>query len=153
MKFHLGFSENGSTPFERLIGHNLGILKNWVNLEESVFQDATLGPDLLEQIRRTLAFGNGCEYCMVKGGRPNLNKANQREQLATAFAELYFLDHKSITQEHFKILSEVFSEAEISELCSFVSFVSASQKLGRIYNLTEEFQETAVVKMAELVEG
>jgi len=147
---NIEFSKNGNSPFEQLIGHNLGILKNWVNLEVSIFKDATLDQSLLEQIRRTLAFGNECEYCMVKGGRPNLKKENKREQLATGFAELYSLDHKSITPEHFEILKEVFNEIEISELCSFISFISSCQKLGRIYNLTEEFQTNKVTEMANL---
>lgn len=147
---NIKFSKNGSTPFEKLIGHNKEILKNWINLENSIFKDSTLDKTLLEQIRRTLAFGNECEYCMVKGGRANIKKSNKREELATAFAELYSLDHKSIIAEHFKILKEVFSDAEISELCSFISFISSCQKLGRIYNLTEEFQENKVTEMSTL---
>ncbi len=147
---NIAFSNNGNSPFEQLIGHNIGILEQWVKLEDIVIEASSLHPALLEQVRRTLAFGNECEYCMVKAGRPNLKKENIREQLATGFAELYALDHKSITAEHFTILKEAFSEQEISELCSFISFISASQKLGRIYNLTEEFQENKVVKMAEL---
>ena len=132
---NIEFSKNGNTPFQRLIGHNSSILKNWSNLEDSIFKDSTLDSVLLEQVRRTLAFGNECEYCMVKGGRPNMKKENKREQLATAFAELFSLDHKSITHKHFEILKEVFNEIEISELCSFISFITSCQKLGRIYNL------------------
>jgi len=144
---NIEFSNNGNTPFESLIGHNPKILKKWVILEESIFKDSSLGPDLLEQVRRTLAFGNKCEYCMVKGGRPNLDKENQREQVATAFAELFALDHKAISKAHFNILKEEFTDAEISELCSFISFITSGQKLGRIYNLTEEFQENKVITM------
>ena len=31
-----------------------------------------------------------------------------------------------------------------------ISFISASQKLGRIYNLTEEYQENSVTTIADL---
>ncbi len=147
---NIGFSQNGNSPFEKLIGHNNKILKNWVNLEEAIIKDSSLSEILLEQVRRTLAFGNECEYCMVKGGKPNLTKENRREQLATSFAELYMIDHKSITLEHFNILRADFSEKEISELCSFISFITSSQKLGRIYNLTEDLQQSKVTEMAQL---
>ena len=147
---NIEFSKNGNSPFEQLLGHNMGILEQWVKLEDAVIEASSLHPALLEQVRRTLAFGNECEYCMVKGGRPNLTKENVREQLSTGFAELYALDHKSIVAEHFNILREAFSDKEISELCSFISFISASQKLGRIYKLTEEFQENKVTEMAAL---
>lgn len=65
------FSENGNTAFEKLIGHNPEILKKWNALEETVWNDTSLDNNLLEQIRRAMAFENGCEYCMVKGGKPD----------------------------------------------------------------------------------
>lgn len=147
---NIEFSSKGSTPFEKLIGHNSDILDHWLKLEESIFKDSSLSQSLLEQVRRTLAFGNQCEYCMVKGGKPNLNKEDLREQLATSFAELYSLDHKSISTAHFNMLKEEFSDPEISELCSFISFISACQKLGRIYKLTEDFQKHRVIEMSQL---
>lgn len=140
----ISLSQAGDSPFQRLLGHNDKILKNWIQLETSVFTDSSLNSDLLEQVRSTLAFGNKCEYCMVKGGRARVIKVNQREQLATAFAELFALDHTSIYNAHFDILKEEFNEKEISELCSFISFITASQKLGRIYNLTEEYQQNKI---------
>jgi len=143
-------SDFGNSPFERLIGHNPAILNKWNELENAIFQATSLSSDLLEQVRRTLAFGNECEYCMVKGGKPELDKDNKRYQLATAFAEMFALDHKSISDKHFDILREVFDEKEISELCSFISFITACQKLGRIYNLTEDFQENKVTTVEEL---
>lgn len=135
----ISFSDKGSTPFERLIGHNESILTNWLALENSVFKDSSLDPDLLEQVRRTLAFGNHCVYCMAKAGGPDRIKKNKREETATAFAELFALDHKSISDGHFMLLKEDFSDKEISELCSFIGFITASQKLGSILNLTREF--------------
>lgn len=132
-------SDKGNTPFEKLIGHNEKILTNWIALEDSIFRDSSLEPDLLEQVRRTLAYGNHCEYCMAKAGGANKVKRNNREELATAFAELFALDHKSITNSHFDILKEEFNDKEVSELCSFLGFISASQKVGSILNLTADF--------------
>jgi alkylhydroperoxidase family enzyme len=144
------FSDHGSTPFEKLIGHNQEILRHWNRLEETFFKNTSLDSDLLEQVRRTLAFGNGCEYCMVKGGRPDFKQSDLKISVAVSFAELFYKDHRSILKNHFSMLREFFSEKEISELCTFISFISASQKLGKIFNLTEEYQKNAVVEMEQL---
>lgn len=144
------FSDYGNSPFEKLIGHNKPILDKWIELENALFSESSLSSELLEQVRRTLAFGNECEYCMVKGGKPNLSKKDKKQAVATAFAEIFAIDHKSISDAHFEILKAEFNEREISELCSFISFISANQKLGRIYNLTEEYQENKVTTLSEL---
>lgn len=136
----INFSSNGETPFQKLIGHNEEILKYWNFLSDSIFEDPGLEPEMLEQVRRTLAFGNHCEYCMAKAGPPDSKKRNEREELATAFAELYVLDHKSIGDQHFDLLKTCFTEKEISELCSFIAFITASQQLGHIYKLSGEKQ-------------
>lgn len=145
-------SESGASPFERLIGHNRDILAKWTDLENALFNSSSLPRNMLEQVRRTLAFGNRCEYCMVKGGKPAIGKGNIKEQLASSFAGLFVADHKSITDEHFNILRTEFTDKEISELCSFISFISACQKLGRIYNLSEDFQADKVTTMKEIEE-
>ena len=104
----------------------------------------------MEQVRRTIAFENECEYCMVKGGKPNFDLTEKRISSATAFAQLFAIDHKSINDKHFELLREEFNELEISELCSFISFITACQKLGRIYNLTENYQQNKSITIAEL---
>lgn len=139
----LRLSENGNSPFEKLIGHNEEILIKWNELEITLFKSSSLSQDLLEQVRRTLAYGNECEYCMAKAGRPEISEDNMREQVAAAFAEVFSQDHKTINDGHFKMLKEHFTEKEISELCSFISFISACQMLGHIYNLTADFQQSS----------
>lgn len=133
-------SDNGQTPFEKLIGHNEAVLTKWNELENALFQNVTLNSGLLEQVRRKLAYENECEYCMVKAGKPDLTKDDMRQQVACAFAEIFAIDHKSINEEHFDMLKEYFNEQEISELCSFISFITACQQLGRIYNLSADIQ-------------
>ncbi len=145
-------SDHGSTPFEKLIGHNEKVLGKWIELETALFTETKLDKNLLEQVRRTIAFENKCEYCMVKAGKPNFDKNQKRIISATAFAELFAIDHKLINDKHFEILREEFNDEEISELCTFISFITASQKLGRIYNLTEEYQLNKLTSMAELEE-
>ena len=143
-------SDYGNSPFEKLIGHNKIVLDKWTDLEVALFSETKLDKNLLEQVRRTVAFENECEYCMVKAGKPNFDLNEKRISSATAFAQLFAIDHKSINDKHFDILREEFTEQEISELCSFTSFITACQKLGRIYNLTENYQQNKAVTIAEL---
>ncbi|GAB2772176.1 carboxymuconolactone decarboxylase family protein [Salinimicrobium soli] len=140
MSTSISLSKNGNSPFEKLLGHNDEILQKWNELENAFFETSGLDSHLLEQVRRTLAFGNGCEYCMAKAGKPDFDENNQRIKAATAFAELFAIDHKAIAAPHFDYLREYFSEKEISVLCSFISFLTASQRFGKIMNLTEDLQ-------------
>lgn len=87
---------------------------------------------------------------MVKAGKPDFDLNEKRISSATAFAQLFATDHKSINENHFEILKEEFTDQEISELCSFISFITACQKLGRIFNLTENYQQNKAVTIAEL---
>ena len=146
----IALSDNGNSPFEKLIGHNKIVLDKWIDLEVALFSETKLDKNLLEQVRRTIAFENECEYCMVKAGKPNFDLTEKRISSATAFAQLFAIDHKSINEKHFDILREEFTEQEISELCSFISFITACQKLGRIYNLTENYQQNKVVTITGL---
>ncbi len=77
---------------------------------------------------------------MAKAGKPNFDQNDRRLQAATAFAELFAVDHKAISEPHFDYLKEYFSEKEISALCAFISFLTASQRFGRIMNMTEDLQ-------------
>lgn len=129
-------SAYGNSAFEKLIGHHKIVLDKWIDLEVALFTTTNLDENLLEQVRRTIAFENECEYCMVKAGRPDFDPDEKKISVATAFAQLFAFDHKSINDSHFELLKEEFDETEISALCSFISFITACQKLGRIYNLT-----------------
>lgn len=143
-------SENGNTPFEKLIGHNMEVLRKWNELAEILWSNSSFDKNLLEQIRRTTAFENRCEYCMVKGGRPDFDKNEAKISFVTSFAELFCKDHHSISDAHFEMLREYFSDAEISELLVFITFINASQQLGKVFNLTKDLQKEAVIKLEEL---
>lgn len=147
MSTRISLSKQGATPFEQLMGHNEDMLEKWNDLEAILFTKSHLEHNLLEQVRRTLAFENECEYCMVKGGRPDFNADDKKIGAATAFAQMFALDHSSINEAHFEMLKVEFSEQQISELCAFICFISASQKFGRIMNLTETLQYVKVTSM------
>lgn len=140
MSTRIKLSVNGNTPFEKLIGHNPLVLEKWNDLETTLFTNTSLEANLLEQVRRTLAYGNGCEYCMVKGGKPDFDPNDRKTETATAFAELFMMDHKSVSEAHFDFLRESFSEPEIAELLVFINFITASQRFGRVMNLTGDLQ-------------
>lgn len=135
MTTRIPFSENGATPFQKLLGHNPEVLTHWNALGDVFYSKLSPDPYLLEQVRRALAFENGCEYCMALAGRPDYSPENDKIKIAVAFAEMFAMDHKSILDAHFDLLKTCFTDTEISELCAFISFISASHRIGHVFNL------------------
>ncbi|MGO0063361.1 carboxymuconolactone decarboxylase family protein [Brevibacillus fluminis] len=129
----ISFSANGATPFQRLLGHNEAILAGWNALGET-FSGGRLSAELKEQVRRTLAFGNGCEYCMAKGKPADLH-IDPRESLAVAFAGIVLEGHQRIDDAVFDVLREAFDEQEIAELLAYICFTTASQMFGALTRL------------------
>lgn len=127
-------ASHGHTPFEQLLGHNPSILERWSALEEAFFASPALPPRLREEVRRTLAIINGCAYCMAKGA-PASEHADPREAAAVAFAKLAGEDPGSVPDGAFARLREHFTEAQVSELCAFISFISACQRFGALLQL------------------
>lgn len=133
----IAYSTQGSTPFQQLLGHNEEVTKHWGKLELAFYQNGLLSAELKEQVRRTLAFGNGCEYCQAKG-KPALSHEDERTGLAVAFAELFVKDRDSINDRQFDVLREVFTEVEIAELCAYICFTTGSQLFGALMDLKPE---------------
>ena len=132
---HISLSKVGSSPFEQLMGHAPNVLAHWSKLEDAFFQSTTFGAEFLEQIRRALAYDNQCFYCMAKAGPPESNPRDQRLVVALKFANQFAIDHKLIEAADVARLKDFFSVAEISELISFCSFISASQRFGAVLGL------------------
>ncbi|MGZ4123328.1 MAG: carboxymuconolactone decarboxylase family protein [Tumebacillaceae bacterium] len=130
----IAFSSVGATPFEKLVGHNPLIQEKWSQLEAVLFGTSHFGAELKEQVRRTLAFGNGCEYCMDKG-RPDDVQTDARISLAVAFAQIINQNHKDIDDRVFDVLRTEFTEEEIAELTALICFITASQMLGAVMDL------------------
>jgi alkylhydroperoxidase family enzyme len=127
-------SEFGVTPFQKLLGHNKDVLNGWNQLGEVFEKDMSLSSRLKEQVRRTLAQSNGCEYCKAKG-KPNPDLFDEKTSIAVGFAEVFLKQKGDILDAQFNVLRECLSDAEISELCSFIMFTTASQYFGAIMKL------------------
>jgi alkylhydroperoxidase family enzyme len=130
-------SPAGTSAHERLLGHNPEILKQWLELERAFFESTSFDAHLREQVRRTLAFGNECEYCKAKAGPPDRSHAQERVSLATAFADLVGRNHRDVSEAHIALLRTTFTTAEISELIAFACFITAAQMFGSILGLGE----------------
>lgn len=130
----ISFSSVGNTPFEQLLGHNPEILTRWTDLENSFFTSARLSAELREEVRRTLAYSNGCQYCMAKG-KPAEKHSDPQIFKAAEFAKMIAIDHRKITDSDITALADEFSQDEISELCAFICFIIACQKFGAILDL------------------
>ena len=131
---NISLSSNGSTPFQQLLGHNTNVMNAWNNLGDVLGGDNSLSASLKEQVRRTLAQKNGCEYCKAKG-KPNPDEFDEKTSLAVGFAEVFLKQRGEINESFFHVLKEVLTDREISELCAFISFTTASQYFGAMLSL------------------
>ncbi|WP_044640127.1 carboxymuconolactone decarboxylase family protein [Risungbinella massiliensis] len=127
-------SSFGETPFQRLLGHNKEVMEAWSHLGGMLEKDALLSSKLKEQVRRTLAQSNGCEYCKAKG-KPDPDQFDEKISLAVGFAEVFLKQKGDLSDSIFNILRESFTEEEISELCAFIAFTTASQYFGAMMKL------------------
>jgi alkylhydroperoxidase family enzyme len=118
------------------MGHAPHVLEPWTRLEDAFFKQSVLPSQLLEQVRRTLALGHGCDYCRAKAGPPDAHHKDLRTSLAVGFAQLYTAGHKEIDASQLRVLRECFSDQELVELVAFVSFMWAGGTFGRILGIT-----------------
>ncbi|PAE22419.1 alkylhydroperoxidase [Bacillus sp. 7504-2] len=127
-------SLNGDSPFQKLLGHNQKVMELWNRLGDELGKDGKLTAELKEQVRRTLAQSNGCEYCKAKG-KPEPHLFDEKMSIAVGFAEAFLRLKGNIPDAIFNVLQKYFSEDEISELCAFITFTTASQYFGAIMKI------------------
>jgi len=127
-------SQHGATPFQKLLGHNKEIMTSWNRLTDELEKDGRLSAELKEQVRRTLAQNNGCEYCKAKG-KPEPHLFNEKISIAVGFTEVFIKQKGDISDAAFNVLKGYLSDEEISELCAFITFTTASQHFGAIMKL------------------
>jgi hypothetical protein len=58
------YSEIRDTPLQKLLGHNVEVLKNGNRLLESFYKHSSFDPALQEEVRRAIAYQIGCAQCM-----------------------------------------------------------------------------------------
>ncbi len=134
MMERITLSNIGDTKFQKLLGHNPDILNSWSTLENTLYSTGTLSTELKEQVRRTLAFGNECPYCMAKGKPDDIQKIEEIS-VAVTFAHAFVHDQKAIDDNMFHVLKQYWTEKEIVELCAYICFITASQQLGFLFQL------------------
>ncbi|WP_375088157.1 carboxymuconolactone decarboxylase family protein [Peribacillus sp. RS7] len=125
-------SSLGSSPFQRLF-HSEVISHKWSDLSDCVSADGLLSKELKENVRRVLAYGNGCSYCQAKG--IPLKPEETKESYAIAFAEVFLIQREKTEEKFFQVLKEAFSDEEISELLAFICFTMAQQYFGALMDL------------------
>ncbi|EJR56664.1 hypothetical protein IIM_00596 [Bacillus cereus VD107] len=134
MMERISLSTVGKTKFQRLLGHNPDILHSWSMLEDTLNETGTLSKELKEQVRRTLAYGNECPYCMAKG-RPDDVQKVEEISVAVTFAHTFVHNRNAIDDHMFHVLKQYWTEKEIVELCAYICFITASQQLGFLAQL------------------
>ncbi|MCK1993019.1 carboxymuconolactone decarboxylase family protein [Peribacillus muralis] len=125
-------SELGTSPFQRLF-HSERILQKWSDLSKCVSADGKLSKELKENVRRVLAFGNGCSYCQAKGTPLKPNEV--KESHALGFAEVFLTQREKTEDEFFQVLKEALTDEEISELLAFICFTTAQQYFGALMEI------------------
>ncbi len=75
---------------------------------------------------------------MAIGGRPDAVHQDVRTKRAVDLAAKFINDLRAIDDSDFEGLKERFSTKEISELCAFMVFVSASHKFGVLMDVGPE---------------
>lgn len=139
MMARLSAGPYGETPFQKRLGHNRYILRAWNELSEILEQDGALFSTLKEQVRRALAQKNGCEYCKAKG-RPDPQLVDEKTGVAIGFAEAFLQMRGAVPDSIFEVAREALSEREMSELCAFICFTTASQFFGALMDLQPDEQ-------------
>ena len=130
----ISYSNNGSTPFQKLLGHNASVMEKWNSLSEELEKDGYLSAALKEQVRRTLAQENGCEYCKAKG-KPDPKNYDEKITLSIGFAQAFLFSKGKTSPAVVNVLKEHLSDEEISELIAFICFATASQYFGALMQL------------------
>lgn len=127
-------SENGSTPFQKLLGYNNDIMLSWHNLSETLEMDNQLSSDLKEEIRSMLAQNSGCAYCKAKG-KPSEKFTDEKSVVCIGFVEVYMKLGTEIPDYIIQTLKDYLTKAEISELIAFITFTTCQQQFGAIMKL------------------
>ena len=126
---HIEYSENGNSPLQKLLGHNLEVLKKWDLLLDTFYQFSSFDPQLQEEVRRTIAYQIGCAQCMSHGC-PSQIIQDPKINAAVEFARKMTQTALPISKEDIEKLKKHFSDKEIAELSAFIAFGTGYARFG-----------------------
>jgi len=75
---------------------------------------------------------------MAIGGKPDAEHPDEGTQLAVDLAAKFVKNRQAIDEADFSALKNCFTEKQISELCAFMVFVSASHQFGVLMDVGPE---------------
>ena len=131
---YIAYSENGDNPLTKLLGHNPELLKNWMTLLDSFYQECNFDPALQEEVRKAVAYQIGCAYCMSHGC-PAQVILDEKTKIAVSFARKVSQTQIPITKLDIDQLKKYFNDKEISELCAFICYGTGLARFGAILNV------------------
>jgi len=134
---YISYSENGTNPLTKLLGHNPKLSKHWMKLLDSFYQSSDLDRDIQEEVRRAVAYAIGCTYCMSHGC-PTSMIEDDKTRAAVAFAKKVVEVQRPIVEADIEVLKAYFSEKEISELCGFICYGMGLARFGAVLNVDTE---------------
>ena len=125
------------TPFQQLFNFNPSIQNQWALLGDTPEKDGYLSSQLKEQVRKTLAQKNGCQYCKAKG-MPDPSIYGEKTTVCTAYAEAFLHSKGQLSPKVTEVLNDYLSKEERDELIVFICFTTASQYIGALMQLLPE---------------
>lgn len=128
------YSETGDSPLQKLLGHNVEVLRNWDRLLDAFYKFSSFDPTLQEEVRRAIAYQIGCAYCMSHGC-PTPLITDKKTKVAVDFAKKMAQTQFPVTQQDIDQLKEYFSDKEIAELCAFIAFGTGYARFGATLNV------------------
>ncbi len=126
---HIEYSTNGDSPLQKLLGHNLEVLKKWDLLLDTFYKFSSFDPELQEEVRKAIAYQIGCNQCMSYGC-PSQNIIDPKTKAAVTFAKKMMQTHLIISKEDIDQLKKYFKDSEIAELCAFIGFGTGYARFG-----------------------
>ncbi|WP_368916801.1 carboxymuconolactone decarboxylase family protein [Staphylococcus haemolyticus] len=127
-------SNNGNTPFQKLLGHQEELMQSWTQLSDVLENDGALSKELKEELRRMLAQKNGCQYCKAKG-QPTGTLKDEKSSVCIGFTEVFIKMGDQIPDNIINVLKDSLTTEEIVELIAFITFTNAQQNFGAIMKL------------------
>jgi alkylhydroperoxidase family enzyme len=131
---YISYSDTGTNPLAKLLGHNPVLMKNWLTLLDSFYSSCAIDRELQEEVRRAIAYQIGCAFCMSHGCPTPLIE-DVKTRTAVNFAKKVVQTHMQITQEDIDRLKAFFNDKEISELCAFICYGIGLARFGNILNV------------------